>query len=419
MAHILTTLATLRRSPQQHLPSADDIDQICRRRGHVFRDRLFTPLVTLQFFCLQILDGNAAIAKLRQLFSLNFSVSSYSDARTRLPLNIFQDILERMAASFANTLADAKENMLPARRLLVVDAFTFSMPDTPGLRNHFGLPPGQKAGIGYPVGKVMALLDYASGMFNRLLPVPLYTHDMRGVMGLHPDLQTGDILLGDTAFCSFTHMCLLAAKGIDGVFHLHQRRPKIAGRQRWNKPVKPPAWMSIEQFSMLPEFIDIRVVRFTTIPRSGFRTKIIFIATTLLDEEAWPDGEIARLYGKRWDIEVCFAHLKTTMKMNVLKCKTVDGVLKELAVYLIVYNRVRMAMLEAAEKQGVDPRRISLIDAVRLLAARMMGLPGVEELIVNPLRPGRHEPRVRRRRPKAYPLMTKPRDVLKKALFAA
>ena len=293
------------------------------------------------------------------------------------------------------------------------------MPDAPELREHFGFPTGQKEGVGYPVGKAMALLDYNTGMFTRLLPVPLFTHDMRGVMGLHPEMQTGDILLGDTAFCSFPHLCLLKAKVIDGVFHLHQRRPKVAGIHRWLRPVKIPAWMTAGQFDELPEHMDVRVVKHRVMEK-GFRTKLIFIATTLMDQKEWPDDAIADLYMKRWQIEVCFKHLKTTLKMEVLKCKTVEGVLKELAVYLMVYNAARRTMLEAARKQGVeDAWRMSFIDATRRMSARMMGLPGVEELIVNPLRPGRFEPRAKRRRPKLYPWMMQPRDVLKKALFAA
>jgi hypothetical protein len=417
MARILTALATLRRQQHAHLPTGPDLDQICRQHGHVFRDRLFTPLVTLQFFCLQILHGNTAIAHLRQLAGIDFVPSSYCDARARLPLSVFQSILDWMAKSLVNAVVDTSGKILSSYRVIVVDAFTFSMPDTPPLREYFGLPPRQKAGIGYPVGKAMALLDYATGLFTRLLPVPLFTHDMRGVIGLHPELRAGDILLGDTAFCSFVHMWLLTAQGLHGVFRLHQRRPKIAGRQRWERPDKTPAWMGAQQFALLPQFMDIRVVKHTIVEK-GFRTKVVFIATTLLDQAAWPDEQIAQLYGKRWDIEVCFDHLKTTMEMNVLKCQTVDGVLKELAVYLMVYNRARIAMLVAADLQGVEPRRISLIDAVRFLSARMTGLPGVEKLIVNPWRQGRHEPRVKRRRPKSYPSMTRPRNVLKMALFA-
>jgi hypothetical protein len=139
----------------------------------------------------------------------------------------------------------------------------------------------------------------------------------------------------------------------------------------------------------------------------------VFIATTLFDTVAWPDARIAELYGHRWRIETCFDDLKTTLKMNVLKCKTLDGVMRELAAYLLVYNLVRLAMLQAALRQGQSVWRISFIDALRWLAARMLGLDGVERLIENPLRPGRWQPRVIRRRMKEYDLMNKPRNEYK------
>ena len=103
------------------------------------------------------------------------------------------------------------------------------------------------------------------------------------------------------------------------------------------------------------------------------------------------------------------------MKMDVLKCTTVAGVLKELNVFALIYNLVRQVMLIAAEQQQVDFRRISFIDASRWLQTARPG-DAVPVLVVNPLRRNRLEPRVRKRRPKTYPLMTKPRCQLKNEL---
>ena len=164
--------------------------------------------------------------------------------------------------------------------------------------------------------------------------------------------------------------------------------------------------------------MDVRVVKHI-VKKKGYRTKIIFIATTLMNRKKWPDETIVEIYGRRWNIEVCFDHLKTTMNMSVLKCVSLEGIKKELLMYMIVYNRIRMEMLEAGDAQEVDAMRISFVDAMRRLAVRLVGLPGVAKLIVNPSRPGRCEPRVKRRRAKSYKLMTKPRDVLRKALFTA
>jgi hypothetical protein len=137
-----------------------------------------------------------------------------------------------------------------------------------------------------------------------------------------------------------------------------------------------------------------------------------------MDQNSWPDWLLAQMYKRRWEIEVCFDHSKTTMNMSVLKCKSVDGVLTELAVYLLVYNRIRLAMVHQAAKEGVNVRRVSFIDTMRHLAVNMTGLPGVDKIIINPWRPGRHQPRSTRRRTKGYPWMTKPRRELKEALFA-
>jgi hypothetical protein len=294
--------------------------------------------------------------------------------------------------------------------VLIADGSSYSMSDTPPLRDHFDLPPGQTPGVGYPAGKLMGLLDAVTGMFVSLLALPLFQHDMRGVMGVHPMLQAGDILLGDRALCSYAHVALLNAAGAFACFRLHQRR-KIRGPRgtnRWLKPDQMPAWMDEAGFAAMPLFVDVRIVSYG-VTHKGFRTKQVVIATTLMDEQQWPDAKIAELYGQRWDIETCFDHLKTTMGMNVLRCKTVEGVMKELAMYLIAYNLVRLAMLRAAARQGVSAKQISFIDAMRFLGATMLGLPGVEKLIVNPRRPGRSQLRVIRRRKKEYDLLNRPR----------
>jgi hypothetical protein len=287
------------------------------------------------------------------------------------------------------------------------------MSDTPALRQRFGLPPSSKPGVGYPVAKIMGLLDAATGMFATLLAVPLFTHDMRHMLQLHPQLDAGDILLGDRAYCSYAHLALLQIRGVLGCFRLHQRRQCPVGVQQWKRPAKPPAWMTRQQYALLPQTLWVRVTRYA-IQQKAFRTREVWIATTLLDEQAWPEEKLHQLYAQRWQIETCFDHLKTTMKMNVLKCQSVDGVVKEIAIYLLVYNLVRLTMLKAAQRQQTDIHRVSFVDALRYLSCRMLGLSGVEKLILNPSRPGRREPRVIRRRLKEYNLMKMPREELKR-----
>jgi hypothetical protein len=323
-----------------------------------------------------------------------------------LPLQLLQSLLqwvcelgERAAAATAH---------LPGR-VLVADGSTYAVEDTPELACHFNLAPGTRPGVGYPMGKLMGLLDAATGMFVSLLALPLFEHDMRAGVALHNMLRSGDILLGDRAFCSFAHFALLSERGVFGCFRLHQRRKENkSGVTRWQLPKEVPAWMEAKQYATLPAFIDVRIVTYT-IEHKGHRTRRVLVATTLMDEAVWPDARVAGLYGHRWTIETCFDHLKTTMRMNTLRCRTVAGVMKELAVYLLVYNLIRLLMLRAAEAQGVELSRISFVDAMRLVAARLTGLSGVMKLIVNPKRPGRAQLRVVRRRLKEYDKLVEPR----------
>jgi hypothetical protein len=158
----------------------------------------------------------------------------------------------------------------------------------------------------------------------------------------------------------------------------------------------------------------VREVRYW-LPHDGRRTECVTIVTTLLDARLYPKQEIARLYGLRWSIETHFGELKTTLKMRRLKSQTVEGVQKELAVYCLVYSLVHAVMVEAAARQGVTPDRISFLDAVRWLLSADPGEP-MPELVVNPSRPGRHEPRVIKDRHDKYKIMTRPRWQLRKAL---
>jgi hypothetical protein len=418
MARIVSALARVRRTILDDLPIESQIDQLCRRHGHTWRDRLLPPLVTLRLFLLQILHGNTAIAHLRQLSGLCFTPAAYCMARMRLPLAALDDLLGWVIGQ-AQRSADGLS--LIGQRIFIADCSSFSMPDTPQLRRHFGRPGGRRMveGVAYPVAKLLGLMDAGTGMFCQLLAMPLFTHDLRQIISLHETLRLGDILLGDRAYCSYAHLALLHLGGVFGCFRLHQRRKgqRQSGIVTWKRPPKPPTWMSKQQFLSLPATLVVRLVSYR-IDRPGFRSDWITIATTLLDEQQWPDEKIRELYARRWGIETCFAHLKTTLKMNVLKCKSVDGVMRELAVYLLVYNLVRLVMLRAAQRQRVDVRRISFADAWRWLISRALGLAGVAELIINPLRPGRLEPRVIRRRMKEYDLMKRPRATLRAELRA-
>jgi hypothetical protein len=182
----------------------------------------------------------------------------------------------------------------------------------------------------------------------------------------------------------------------------------------WVKPQQRPKWMTKKQYDALPETLRVRELRYT-LARKGQRTVCVTIVTTLLDPVRYPKEAIAELYGLRWSVETHFAELKTTLGMRRVKCQTPDGVEREQIVYGLVYNLVRAAMLAAARRQQVDVARVSFIDALRWLQTASPG-EALPDLVVNPRRPDRHEPRVIKDLQDTYRKMTRPRRELRQAL---
>jgi DDE family transposase len=423
-----------------HFLTPDVIKGVCRALKHRWRERVLDPATTVHLFLLQILHGNTACSHVPRLGCVDCSGEAYCQGRSRLPLAL----LECLVLLIRDRLPQAPADRLwRGHRTFQLDGSSTSMPDTAELQEAFGQPGAQKPGCGFPVMHLLALFDPTTGLLLSLVPAPLRTHDMSQVEAIHPELREGDVLIGDRGFCSFAHFALLQARNVRGVFRAHQRqivdfqphrrparkgekgRPtsrwlKRLGRQdqlvEYAKPKQRPKWMTAEAYARLPATLTIRELRYT-IRIPGRRTRAVTLATTLLDPIRYPAEAIAELYGQRWQIETNFRHLKQTLHMDVLRCQSLAGVQKELAMYALVYNLIRCVMLEAAQKQEVPVDRISFVDAARWLAEACDGDERVLKLRVNPSRPGRYEPRTTKRRPKEYGRMTQPRDVLRKRLL--
>ena len=421
--------------------TSETIRSVCERLGHTWRDRVLTPVVTVHVFLLQILHGNIACTALSRLAGLAFSASAYCDARTRLPLTVFAVLLQRVGDALVSEMDEAGRWL--GHRTWTLDGSSFSMSDTPELQAHFGQPSAQAKGCGFPVAHMLALFHSGTGFLRQVLASPMRTHDMKHAAVLHPDMQAGDILVADRGLASFAHLALLFGRQLHALFRCHQKqivnfrvgrkhtkqrrshkgmpRSRYVRRLgRWDqlveysKPKTKPTWMDPQAYAALPETLLVRELRYCT-PQRGLRTRVVTLVTTLLDPATYPACALADLYRSRWQIEVNFRHLKTTMGMEVMHCKHVDGVLKELCMFAIAYNLVRLTMLEASRRQGVPLDRISFVDALRWLRDTPLG-ELLSDLLVNPARPNRVEPRVRKRRPKEYDLMNRPRQKLRKQL---
>jgi hypothetical protein len=441
--NLIKAVATVKAGVAECLTSAA-IEQACRAEKHDWRRRDLGPAKTIQAFVLQVLHGNTACAHTVRLADLDCSAEAYCQSRARIPLSVYQRVLDETSRAARRS---CRLPLWHGHRTFLIDGSSFSMPDTPELQNYFGQPGAQRPGCGFPMAHWLTMFDARSGLLVRQLALPLRTHDLAQVAALHPELTAGDVLVGDVAFASYAHLALLSQRKLHGVFRIHQRQlvsfrkdRKLVGKLpkgtvaliatsrlirklgkydqlvEYSKPKQRPVWMSAEDYANLPDTLILREVRYHTKLRRG-RTRIITLVTTLLDADAYSAEDLAALYGQRWGIETNLSYLKTTMGIDVLHCRSVNGVLKEMTVYAIAYNLIRLVMLKAASQQKTSVCSISFIDASRWLSQACHAASPLR-LVVNPRRPHRLEPRACKRRPKAFDLMTRPRNEMRQRLLS-
>jgi Transposase DDE domain len=448
MVSIVSCLRRIKQNPQEFLDRRR-IEALCENAGYRPRDAgPLDPATTIALFMQQVLQGNVSCAAVRHLGEASFTSQAYCAARMRLPLAVIRqlacDTCQKLGAA-----VDAQEQYrFAGHRVLLIDGSSFSMPDTPPLQRHFGQPGMQKRGCGFPMAHWLVLFNARSGLAIDALSAPMRTHEASQVDQIQQQMQPGDLVVGDDSFGTYAHLCLLQKRGAHGLFPTHHHRivdftphrpyiepgntKAVKGLPRsrwvkrlghndqlveWFKPRQRPQWMTARQWRSLPDSILVRELR-RTIHRSRRRPITLTIVTTLSDPKAYPAKQLFQLRLRRWDVETDLRHLKTTMKMDVLHCQTVQGVLKEMWIFLLVYNLVRMVMLEAATRQKVSVQRISFADALSWMrhAKASEQLP---TLRIVPYRPDRIEPRAVKRRHDRYTRMTKPRWKLREEIRRA
>ena len=435
-----------------HALDPGEVARIVAEEAGPTRDRLFTPELTTAVFLSQVGSDDhscrGAVARLvawraaRGLPPCSPDAGGYCKARRRLPESLLPRLTRHLADRIGGRVPEAW--LFHGRRVVIADGSGLSMPDTPENRAEYPQHWGQKAGCGFPLARIVVLIGLATGcVLDAAIGASRgkSTGEMALIRGLHGRLRRGDVLLADAYYSSYDEVMTLRRLGVDVVMRQNGnrrsdfRRGVRLGREDhtvvWRRSRNRRPWMTREEFAALPRAMTMRELR-VRVGRPGFRTRSFVVVTTLLDPAAFPAEELASLYRRRWDGELDIRSLKAAMGMDVLRCKTPAMARKEFWAHLLAYDLVRGAMAEAAVRHGVSPRELSFQGARQTLEAfrgelgRASG-PAAVVLVGASLRamashrvggrPDRVEPRVVKRRPKAYPRMQVPRGVARKRLM--
>lgn len=414
----------LLRTTEEHLPE--------------HRERRYPPTVALSMFLMQVLseDGScqevvnawAARCALEGLSAPSVHTGGYCKARGRLTQELVSALVRRTA--------ELMEEQVPeqwawrGRCVKLIDGTTVSMPDTPANQARYPQSPRQGQGVGFPIARVVAVLSLASGALHDAAIGPCVGKggsELGLLRGLLSAFEAGDIALGDALYCNYFLIAALQQRGVDVLFEQQggritdfRRGQQLGVRDHlvaWPRP-RRPEWMSEQQYGALPKQLTLRETRV------GGRV----LVSTLSDAHAVCKQELLALYQRRWNVELDLRNIKTTLDMDVLSCRSPEMNEKQMWVFLLAYNLIRLLMAQAASLAGLHPRQLSFKHAVQLWNCWVrFGLTSDPDQIRQLLqhissrrvgnRPARHEPRARKRRPKPFPLLHVPRSQARQQLM--
>jgi hypothetical protein len=398
------------------------------------RERKYPPTETLSMFLAQALSADRSCqnvvneAAIRRLVAglppVSTNTGGYCRARERVPTEMVNTLATYVGQSMSAQAAPAW--YWRGRAVRLVDGTTLTMPDTPENQTAFPQPRSQKPGLGFPQCRMVGMVCLGSGA---LLNAAIGRCQGKGgdeTSLLHSILETlerGDVLVGDALYASYFLLCALCEQGVDAVFEQHGARARstdfrcgqrLGARDHLivlQKPAMKPEWMSPAQYERAPQTLTVRELR------TGGKT----LVTTLLCPKHTDKAALKALFRNRWHVELDLRSIKTSLEMDTLSCRTPVMAIKEIWVYLLAYNLIRLLMAQAASLADLLPRQLSFKHTVQIWIAWTQHttqidyhdkLHGLFVLIAEQRvgeRPDRIEPRALKRRPRPYPLMTKPR----------
>ncbi|MEN6338088.1 MAG: IS4 family transposase [Phycisphaerales bacterium] len=428
----------------------EQVEAALERHEVRYRERQYTPLVTIWTFLYQVLSSDqscrAAVARLLAFLCVggeepgSAKTDPYCKARERLPEKLLADLARDSGGQLQRDVPAT--DLLGGRPVKIADGTTVSMPDTPANQKAYPQQAAQKKSLGFPILRLVGLMSLSCGAVLDIATGPYRgkrtgeTALLRQVLG---SLRSGDILLADAIFSNYWTIALLLEGGVDylgrleGMRRVDFRRGQRLGRYdhvvSWSKPHRP-AWMNRTLYNRLPETLRLRETR-VEVTQKGFRCRHLCLVTTLRDAQLYSRAELAMAFRCRWHAELDLRSIKHVMQMDVLRCKSPAMVRKEIWMHLLAYNLIRKLIAQAAATVGLSPRDLSFkgtLQTLVIFAAAGWSCPARRnELYAAVLRavathrvndrPDRIEPRAVKRRPKKQVYLTEPRSVAKARLL--
>lgn len=434
----------------------EKIHEIFSKHDNLFAPNgIYSTAVVLWAFLGQVLrDGKEAACQSAVACIIDFCLlngrcaptqdtGDYCVARQKLS----EEALHELSGEVAIELEEAADKswLWKGFNPMLIDGFNFTMPDTPDNQAVYPQSKSQEPGIGFPIARAVAIISLATAAVMDVAIGPYAgkeTGENALLRAMLSTLKPNNLAVMDRYYCSYMMLALLLNQGTHSCARKHHLRNSDFRRGRrlgkydhiivWTRPQRP-TWMSEDLYEQIPKTLELREIRFSIV-EPGRRTRSLDIITTLADADEYTKNDIAELYGFRWNAELDIRSIKSNLNLGHVRCKSPEMVRRELWTTILAYNLIRSTAASAALLHGKKPRQISFtstcqfvlaswsliacdcVDRSQLMKFILQKLKEIASCFVGD-RPGRIEPRVRkRRRDNTYPLMRKPRTVLKAEL---
>ena len=405
------------------------------------RERRYPPTETLSMFlaqamssdrsCQNIVNQAAVDRVVGGLPKVSTRTGGYCRARKRLPTPMVRTLTRKLGRS--TDASSSTKDRWNGRRVYLVDGTSVTMADTPENQASFPQQGGQKPGLGFPICRVVGITSLATGA---LLDAAIGRFNGKGgdeqtlLRQLTHTLKSGDVVIGDAFFPTWFFILEMQAKGVDIVMEQQGARKRVTDFRKGTKlgtrdhlitlpkPKIKPDWLTQREYDKAPESLIVR----------EFKAGCKIMVTTMSCPQSAPKSELKKLYKLRWNVELDLRDIKQTLGMNILSCKSPEMVIKEIWVYLLAYNLIRLLMLQSALLADIPVRSLSFKHSLQIWLAITQKAMIYSEEQLNALltiiaeqqvgkRPGRVEPRSIKRRPKAYPLLMVPRNRARQSIL--
>lgn len=443
--------------PFSNVLTEERIRRVFAKHNSLF-GRVYTTAIVLWAFMSQVLrDGKeaacqSAVSRISSHLQLTTGSGVDPDTRDycRARAKLSEHALHELASTIANDCEAevAPQYLFRGRHAKLIDGSTFQMADTPANQLAYPQNPAQQPGIGFPIARFVTVISLATACVIDAA-MGKYAGKETGETALLRKLlscfQPGDVAVADRFYGNYWMIALLLQHGVDICFRKHHQRPTDfrkgtrLGRNdhltTWQRPHRPK-WMSQELYASLPESLTLREIRYV-LCEPGRKQQPFVIVTTMYNDGRLQEishQDIAELFGFRWNAELDLRSIKTHMNLHHLRCKTPEMVHREFWTTIIAYNAIRMTAACSAQLNGtLAPRDISFVSTCQHVLAAWdvccSSQLGDDQLQLYCLqvthqiskcrvgqRPGRFEPRVRKKRGRNYNLMMQPRCTLRRRL---